>query len=102
MDMLTQYDWPGNVRELENLIQRAVILSPDTELCISGSELCCMPAQQTHAGSVLEVAERDYIVRTLKETQWKVGGRNGAAARLGVKRTTLQHKIQKYGIGRPS
>jgi formate hydrogenlyase transcriptional activator len=96
MDALTNYAWPGNVRELENLIERAVILTRGTSLEIPLAELRATP---DHAPLVtLEDAERDHIRRVLEQTSGVVGGPSGAAARLGMKRTTLQSKMKKLGI----
>ena len=102
MDALARYSWPGNVRELENLIERAVILSRGTTLEIPRSELRgAGEAPREAAGSMtLEDAEREHIRRVLEQSNWTVGGPNGAAARLGMKRTTLQSKMKKLGIVR--
>ncbi|HWH79881.1 MAG TPA: sigma 54-interacting transcriptional regulator, partial [Candidatus Binatus sp.] len=112
MTALTEYHWPGNIRELENFIERAVILSRGAELEVPSSELKQSPpsvptvmaangSSGTSDGTAtLEVAERDYIVRVLGETNWVIGGPAGAAARLGMKRTTLQSRIRKLGITR--
>jgi formate hydrogenlyase transcriptional activator len=100
MTALTNYHWPGNVRELEHFIERAVVLTQGQELEVSLSELkTASPAVPVNI-STLEDAERDHILRALEETQWVIGGPNGAAARLGMKRTTLQSKMQKLGISR--
>lgn len=99
MRTLTQYDWPGNIRELENLIERAVILSSGSELSVPLSELTPPPAGQPSTNS-LEAAERRQIVEALRQSNWVVGGPTGAAARLGLKRTTLVYKMQKLGIHR--
>jgi len=98
-----RYAWPGNVRELENLVERAVILSRGTTLEIPRSELRTGP--ESHAGDpaatmTLEDAEREHIRRTLEQVNWVVGGAHGAAAKLGMKRTTLQSKMKKLGIAR--
>lgn len=101
---LTSYHWPGNVRELENFIERAVILTGGSELEIPLGELKKADAPPAHAPveiTTLESAERDHILRALKETNWVIGGTSGAAARLGMKRTTLQSRMQKLGISRP-
>jgi formate hydrogenlyase transcriptional activator len=106
MTALTEYHWPGNVRELENLVERAVILSRGHELEVPLSEF----KRQTKAASAdfpsslftLEQAEREHILRTLGETSWVIGGPAGAAARLGMKRTTLQSLMRRLGIARPS
>jgi formate hydrogenlyase transcriptional activator len=106
MDALVRYPWPGNIRELENIIERAVILSPGPALHINLSDLKAEAGQaEAPAGSssavTLADAERDHIVSTLRETSWVLGGPNGAAARLAMKRTTLQSKMKKLGIARP-
>jgi formate hydrogenlyase transcriptional activator len=104
MDALVRYPWPGNVRELQNVIERAVILSPGPSLQLSPGELQAAPAQAqapAAAPSTLADAERDHILGVLRETGWVLGGPNGAAARLGIKRTTLQSKMKKLGISRP-
>jgi formate hydrogenlyase transcriptional activator len=102
MDALVRYRWPGNVRELQNFIERAVILSPHTVLRAPISELEPFTA---HKGfnmpiSDLEEAKRDHILRALEASNWVVGGRNGAAARLGMQRTSLVYKMQKLRISR--
>ncbi len=117
MDALTNYSWPGNVRELENLLERAVLLSPGKELRIPLSELKsslsmskgeapeadltdsveASPAQV----ATLEEAERQHILRVLRQTKWRIAGPRGAAILLGMKRTTLQARIRKLGIRRP-
>jgi formate hydrogenlyase transcriptional activator len=110
MTALSEYHWPGNVRELENFIERAVILSRGSELQVPLAELKPRPKVATLVSALatsdgvatLEHAEREYIVRTLKETDWVIGGPTGAAARLGMKRTTLQSRIKKLGIARPN
>ncbi len=98
MRILTQWHWPGNVRELENIIERAAILSQGTVLTVPLAEL--KSAVDTALGPVatLEEAERAHILRVLEETKGVVGGPHGAAARLGIKRTTLQSKMRKLGI----
>ena len=103
MDALLRYRWPGNVRELQNFIERAVILSPHTVLRAPTSEL---EPFSSHKGSNmpmtgLDEVERDHIVRALEASNWVVGGRNGAAERLGMKRTSLVYKMRKLRIGRP-
>jgi formate hydrogenlyase transcriptional activator len=96
MDALANYAWPGNVRELENLIERAVILTRGTSLEIPLAELRAAP--ETGTPVTLHDAERDHIRRVLEQAHGVVGGPNGAAARLGMKRTTLQSKMKKLGI----
>jgi formate hydrogenlyase transcriptional activator len=100
MTALTSYRWPGNVRELEHFIERAVVLTQGADLEVSLSELKSSAPAIAASISTLEDAERGHIVRALDETNWVIGGPNGAAARLGMKRTTLQSKMQKLGISR--
>ena len=102
MDALVRYRWPGNVRELQNFIERAVILSPHTVLRAPTSEL---EPFTTHKGSNLPMTgldevERDHILRALEASNWVVGGRNGAAERLGMKRTSLVYRMRKLRISR--
>ncbi|HTW64153.1 MAG TPA: sigma 54-interacting transcriptional regulator [Bryobacteraceae bacterium] len=99
MEALTNYAWPGNVRELENLIERAVILTRGSALEIPLAELRGTP-DPAASPLTLEDAERDHIKRVLEQAGGVVGGPNGAAARLGMKRTTLQSKMKKLGIVR--
>ena len=102
MKALQAYDWLGNVRELENFIERAVILTQGDDLFVSLAELKRTPSHTTHSGTVtLEEAEREHILKALREADWTIGGATGAAARLGMKRTTLQSKMQKLNITRP-
>ncbi|MDZ4856333.1 MAG: sigma 54-interacting transcriptional regulator [Nitrospirota bacterium] len=103
MKALQAYHWPGNVRELENFIERAVILTQGSDLFVSLSELKRTPGHVTKSGTTtLEQAEREHILKALRESDWVIGGPAGAAARLGMKRTTLQSKMQKLGISRSS
>ncbi len=97
MDALVRWPWPGNVRELENLIERSVILSRGPVLNVPLGELRGT-AEPVGPQSTLAAAERDHILRMLRETNWVIGGPKGAAARLGMKRTTLQSKMRKLGI----
>jgi len=127
MDALVNYSWPGNVRELENLIERAVLLSRGKELRVPIAELkesspltpsflaapvdftapvsaSASPvsrAQGAGHASTLEEAQRQHILRVLRQTRWRIAGPNGAAAILGMKRTTLQARMRKLGISRP-
>jgi formate hydrogenlyase transcriptional activator len=100
MAALVRYDWPGNIRELENFIQRSVILTK------GGVELRAPVAELTSKGipisgaCTLADADRSHIISTLRETNWVVGGRNGAAVRLGLNRTTLISKMRKLRISR--
>ncbi len=101
MQALTRWYWPGNVRELENLIERAVILSRGTVLHVPLAELTqAAEAEPDSDSTTLEAAERDHILRALRESQGQIGGPHGAAARLGLKRTTLNSKMKKLGITR--
>jgi DNA-binding NtrC family response regulator len=100
MTALCRCTWPGNIRELQNFIERAVILTPDSVLKIQTSQLQdAMPVTST-VPNTLEDFEREHILQTLRDTGGVIGGRNGAAARLGVKRTTLFSKMEKLGISR--
>jgi len=104
MDALVRYPWPGNIRELQNVIERAVILSPGPSLQVPRGDLQPVPAQTrapAAAPSTLADAERDHILGVLRETGWVLSGPDGAAVRLGMKRTTLQSKMKKLGISRP-
>jgi formate hydrogenlyase transcriptional activator len=101
MDALTRYSWPGNVRELQNVIERAVIVSQGHELKVPLDDLKQEAAASPTPGITLEAAERDHILRVLRETNWVVGGSSGAAARLGMKRTTLQYRMKRLGIPGP-
>jgi formate hydrogenlyase transcriptional activator len=101
MSALTAYPWPGNIRELQNLIERAVILSNDGVL---PNPLPTGPTQvvaSSEGATTLKDSERTLILKTLAEVGWVIGGPKGAAAKLGLKRTTLIHKMQKLGISRP-
>ena len=103
MAALTSYHWPGNVRELQNLVERGVILSRGSSLEIPLAELkhSNKVSNHTNGSTTLEAVERDHILRVLGELNWVIGGPNGAAARLGVNRTTLNHRLRKLGISRP-
>jgi formate hydrogenlyase transcriptional activator len=125
MDALVNYSWPGNIRELENLIERAVLLSTGKELRVPLAELksatsaplapaaifdlaltppspaASIPNSPTAPISTLQDAERQHILRALRQTHWRIAGPRGAANLLGMKRTTLQARIRKLGIKRP-
>jgi formate hydrogenlyase transcriptional activator len=101
MEALRSWHWPGNVRELENLIERAVILSQARVLCVPIWELRLSHFATTeHSDQSLDEAERQHIIKVLKESGGKLSGPDGAARRLGVKRTTLQSKMQRLKITR--
>ena len=98
---LSSYQWPGNIRELQNLIERAVILAnagvlPNPLPTAGPEEIIPAPT-----GTTLKDSERTLILRTLEAVRWVIGGPKGAAAKLGLKRTTLIHKMKKLGISRP-
>ena len=102
MSALCCYPWPGNIRELQNLIERAVILSKNgvlpNPLPTTAAQMIVVPA----AATTLRESERCLILQTLEEVRWVIGGPKGAATKLGLKRTTLIHKMQKLGIARPA
>jgi len=111
LDELAQYDWPGNVRELENVIERAVILSPGPALALGDTiraasdrrpagEPAAMQADDRSSWT-LEQAERDHILRVCKACGWKIKGSGGAAERLGLNASTLYFRMKKLGITRP-
>ena len=102
MDALIHFRWPGNIRELENVIERAVILSPGHVLRLSPRDLKSRvaPGQNPDSHQTLEEVERNHILKTLKETSWILSGPSGAAARLGLNRSTLYFRIKKLGIVR--
>jgi formate hydrogenlyase transcriptional activator len=101
MDALSHYAWPGNIRELQNLMERSVLLSTGPSLRVPLGEIVTGSDESVvSGGNVLEQAEREQIVRALSESNWVVGGVRGAAARLGVKRTSLAYRMQKLGIFR--
>jgi formate hydrogenlyase transcriptional activator len=100
MEMLCRWPWPGNVRELQNVIERAVILSKGPSLTVSRAEFES-ETPPTSPPVTLEEAEREHILRALEQTGWVVGGPRGAAARLGLKRTSLVSMMRRLGIVRP-
>jgi formate hydrogenlyase transcriptional activator len=96
---LTRYHWPGNIRELQNVMERAVILTRGDTLNLPREKLERAPAiNPPNRSLTLREAEREHILRTLDETEWVIGGAHGAAARLGVPRTSLIYRMQKLGI----
>jgi formate hydrogenlyase transcriptional activator len=103
MEALVRHPWPGNIRELQNVIERSVILSPGPVLRvpIAALDSHCIPDEEETRCRTLKEAEREHIVSILKETNWVVTGPQGAAARLGMKRSTLQFRMKKLGIVRP-
>jgi formate hydrogenlyase transcriptional activator len=101
MKALTRWDWPGNIRELENFIERSVILSKGPALWAPLAELEIPDKQPLTESSTLESTERDHILKILREAKGIIAGPQGAAARLGLKRTTLNSKLRKLGINRP-
>jgi transcriptional regulator with GAF, ATPase, and Fis domain len=99
MDVLTAHHWPGNIRELQNFVERSVIVTQGRVLSPRATELkLLMQAAISVPSQTLSDVERAHILGVLKETNWIVGGRDGAAARLGVPRTTLISRMQKLGI----
>jgi formate hydrogenlyase transcriptional activator len=101
MNALVNWDWPGNVRELENFIERSIILSTGSVLKAPLAELTSATEEEHgRRDATLHTAEREHILRVLRETGGVISGARGAAARLGLKRTTLQSKMQKLGISR--
>ena len=102
VEALIRYRWPGNIRELENVIERAVILSPGPVLRLSPRDLKSRvtAGQNTDRHQTLEEVERNHILKTLKETRWVLSGSSGAAARLGLNRSTLYFRMKKLGITR--
>jgi len=114
MNALCRYDWPGNIRELQNVIERAVIISAGSALSVDVADLKVSMAGHVVEGTttpkstngalhdVLEQLERQQILKALEQCNWVVAGPNGAAAHLGMKRSTLQQRVQKLGIARRS
>ena len=100
MSALTSYEWPGNIRELQNLIERAVILSDDGVLPNPLPAAGTIGIDTPPSATTLKDSERTLILRTLDSVRWVIGGPKGAATKLGLKRTTLIHKMQKLGISR--
>ena len=99
MKALETYDWPGNIRELQNFIERSIILTKGVELRAPLAELTNQEMPDDIARTLAD-ADRAHILATLHKTNWIVGGRNGAAARLGLNRTTLIAKMRKLRISR--
>jgi len=101
MEALTHYHWPGNVRELQNLVERSVILSSGPVLHFALSHLSHTARNAAPRVRTLAEAERELILQALQDSDWVIGGRDGASAQLGVKRTTLLDKMRRHGIARP-
>jgi len=108
MAALQQYSWPGNIRELQNLVECAVILSKDGVLPNPLHKRRANPiiptlnGQAIQSSMTLEESDRALILRTLEQVDWVVGGPNGAAAKLGLKRTTLLARMRRLGLSRPA
>ncbi len=100
MSALVSYQWPGNIRELQNFIERSVIVTSGDVLQPPLAGLTNAAEVQSVGAVTLEEAERDHIRKALEQTRWVVAGPNGAAARLGIKRSTLYFRMQKLGISR--
>jgi transcriptional regulator with GAF, ATPase, and Fis domain len=102
MAALTRWQWPGNIRELENFLERAVILTRGPVLYVPLAELEVQDEENSEEweNPTLQIAEREHILRVLREAQGQIGGPTGAATRLGLKRTTLNSKMKKLGIER--
>jgi formate hydrogenlyase transcriptional activator len=101
-EALRHHPWPGNIRELENVIQRAVILSLGGRLTLPPLRVESPHRRGHNEGETLEGVKRAYVARVLEETRWVIGGPRGAAARLGLKRTTLQSMMKRFGLPLPS
>jgi formate hydrogenlyase transcriptional activator len=104
MEALSKYNWPGNIRELQNLIERAVILSNGLILNVDLSDLrkaAVNGNRSPNREDTLAEAEREHILNVLENTNWVLAGPKGAAARLGMKRSTLQFRMRKLGLSRP-
>jgi formate hydrogenlyase transcriptional activator len=104
MQKLVDWSWPGNVRELQNMIERGVILSRGFVLEIPLTELeqSAVPVlSDNNGGATLEAVERQHILQALRDTSWVIGGPSGAAARLGLNRSTLNARMRKLEIRRP-
>ena len=98
MDVLKSNAWPGNIRELRNVIEHAMILSKNATLAV---DLARFQFKEKNANQNLDDMERHHIIAVLEKTGWRVGGKNGAAEILGLKRPTLYSRMKKLGISRP-
>jgi DNA-binding NtrC family response regulator len=101
MEAVLHYDWPGNIRELQNFIERSVILSTSPVLEAPFGQLGRQQRRPPASNYTLDDAQRQYILQSLEEANWFVGGQHGAAARLGIPRTTLISKMQRLDIQPP-
>jgi len=100
MTALSSYQWPGNIRELQNFIERSLILTSGNVLECPLASLRNVAETESLGPITMEDAEREHIRKILEQTGWVVSGPNGAAARLGIKRSTLYFRMQKLGISR--
>jgi transcriptional regulator with GAF, ATPase, and Fis domain len=98
VEVLKAHDWPGNIRELQNCIERAVLFSPGSVLCLPLDLKQTVKQSSESVSRTLADADREHILETLKQTNWMIGGQDGAANRLGLPRTTLIYKMRKLGI----
>jgi formate hydrogenlyase transcriptional activator len=108
MSALMRYPWPGNIRELQNVIERALILSKSNDLKVPLSDLQSrlpengkIENDKRNGVATLKDVERQHILSVLEQTKWVLSGPNGAAAKLGLKRSTLQFRIRRLGLCRP-
>ena len=101
MAVLKAHDWPGNIRELQNFIERAVLFSPGSVLRLPLDLKPTVKQSSESAARTLADADREHILETLNQTNWLIGGQDGAASRLGLPRTTLIYKMRKLGIETP-
>jgi transcriptional regulator of acetoin/glycerol metabolism len=98
MQRLTEYDWPGNIRELMNVLERAMVLARGPTLEVPVLRSTAVPEADSLDGDDLAAVNKAHILGVLQATGWVVAGPNGAAARLGVKRSTLNNRMKKLGI----
>jgi formate hydrogenlyase transcriptional activator len=96
--VLKAHDWPGNIRELQNFIERAVLFSPESVLRLPRDLMLTVKSRSESISRTLADADREHIVEALQQTNWLIGGQDGAANRLGLPRTTLIYKMRKLGI----
>ena len=98
VEVLKAHDWPGNIRELQNFIERAMLFSPGSVLRLPLDLKQTVTQSSESVSRTLADADREHILETLKQTNWLIGGQDGAANRLGLPRTTLIYKMRKLGI----